>query len=65
MSIVIDGIIYGLTKSKMFTVCYEYQKDGKTFVLTPNEIMKEYREGNIRDGDAICREFVLQGYLGY
>ena len=62
MTIVIDGTIYGLTKSKEFTVCYEYHRDGRTFVLGPKDIMKAYREGRIRDGEEICRRFVIQGY---
>ena len=62
MEIVIDGILYQLTKSKQFVVCYEYQKDGHTFVLGPKDIMKAYREGRIRDGEKICKRLIAQGY---
>ncbi len=61
MRILIDKAWYGLHKSKEFTVCYEYHKDETTFVVTPAELLKAYREGRLDDGEEVCQRLIKTG----
>ena len=62
MTILIDDVRYILTKSEQFTVCYEYRKDNRTFVVGPAELAKAYREGRLSGGDELYKRLVMRGY---
>ena len=61
MRILIEGTWHTLQKSKDFTVCYEYHKEERTFIVTPAELLKAYREGRLDDGEEVCQRLIKTG----